>query len=300
MGVGAVFVSTLALTRLPTPQLPPRNQQEFLAATLQTIVSFVVLGSILIRMLFPSARCLHYLRVIVADGLSIPFFSFGRRIHSRTVSMSRTWTSRNTTIPDWLLGARRVPADGTIAHISASGTMSAADIERGADGATKDIVHPPAVHYAPARDADVLVIPQSEAEHTHAAHLGVAAMLEDPAEESRSPAEASAGRWAASVEDVGVISPSDITGHVRVRLAHTLSSADADSRQQNEGGADTGGGREGNADLAAHLASKLHIPNERPSSGILARRAVVDDEDGEHLPSGLQTPTKMVRFPSDQ
>ncbi|KAJ7454316.1 Sodium/hydrogen exchanger [Mycena galericulata] len=49
MGVGAVFVSTLALTRLPTPSNPPANQQELLAAALQPIVAFVVLGSIVIR-----------------------------------------------------------------------------------------------------------------------------------------------------------------------------------------------------------------------------------------------------------
>jgi multisubunit Na+/H+ antiporter MnhC subunit len=49
MGVGAVFVSTLALTRLPLPHDPPENQQELLAATIQPIVAFVVLGSIVIR-----------------------------------------------------------------------------------------------------------------------------------------------------------------------------------------------------------------------------------------------------------
>ncbi|KZT26781.1 hypothetical protein NEOLEDRAFT_1131816 [Neolentinus lepideus HHB14362 ss-1] len=49
MGVGAVFVSTLAFTRLPEPGETPETQPELLAATLQTIVSFVVLGSILIR-----------------------------------------------------------------------------------------------------------------------------------------------------------------------------------------------------------------------------------------------------------
>lgn len=27
------------------------------------------------------------------DGLSIPFFSFSRQVHSRTVSLTRTWTS---------------------------------------------------------------------------------------------------------------------------------------------------------------------------------------------------------------
>ena len=51
MGVGAVFVSTLALSRLPTPQNPPQTQLDLLALTLQVIVAFVVLGSIFIRML---------------------------------------------------------------------------------------------------------------------------------------------------------------------------------------------------------------------------------------------------------
>lgn len=49
MGVGAVYISSLALTLLPTPHDPPQNQQELLAATLQPIVSFIVLGSIIIR-----------------------------------------------------------------------------------------------------------------------------------------------------------------------------------------------------------------------------------------------------------
>jgi NhaP-type Na+/H+ or K+/H+ antiporter len=49
MGVGAVFVSSLALSKLPTPHNPPENQAELLAAVLQSIVSFVVLGSIIIR-----------------------------------------------------------------------------------------------------------------------------------------------------------------------------------------------------------------------------------------------------------
>lgn len=49
MGVGAIFVSTLALTKLPEPQSPPVGQAEYLAATIQTVVSFVVLGSIIVR-----------------------------------------------------------------------------------------------------------------------------------------------------------------------------------------------------------------------------------------------------------
>ncbi|KAK0199728.1 Cation/H+ exchanger, partial [Desarmillaria ectypa] len=80
MGVGAIFVSTLALTRLPEPQYPPQDQQQLLAATLQPIVSFVVLGSIIIH------------------GLSIPFFSFGRKF-SCTIDPSAQ------DAPQWLFGA---------------------------------------------------------------------------------------------------------------------------------------------------------------------------------------------------
>ncbi|KAJ7164359.1 Sodium/hydrogen exchanger family-domain-containing protein [Mycena filopes] len=95
MGVGAVFVSTLALTRLPQPQSPPQNQQELLAATLQPIVAFVVLGSIVIH------------------GLSIPFFSLSGNMHSRTRSLMTTLT--RTDANEWLHTLRRgttVPAAG--------------------------------------------------------------------------------------------------------------------------------------------------------------------------------------------
>jgi len=49
MGVGAVFISTLARHRLPVPKDPPLTQQDYLALMLQPIVSFVVLSSIIIR-----------------------------------------------------------------------------------------------------------------------------------------------------------------------------------------------------------------------------------------------------------
>lgn len=114
MGVSAVFVSSLALTRLPTPEHPPSNQAQFLAATIQPIVSFIVLGSIIVH------------------GLSIPFFSIGRGVHSRTVSLTTTWTSRNrVTVPDWVLGARRAPnvVESTVDE----------DVERGSTKMPKDI-----------------------------------------------------------------------------------------------------------------------------------------------------------------
>jgi hypothetical protein len=49
MGVGAVFISSLALSKLPVPQDPPADQTELLAAAMSPIISFVVLGSIIIR-----------------------------------------------------------------------------------------------------------------------------------------------------------------------------------------------------------------------------------------------------------
>lgn len=52
MGVGAVFISTLALTELATPNDPPQNQEELLALYIQPVVAFVVLGSIIIRSYF--------------------------------------------------------------------------------------------------------------------------------------------------------------------------------------------------------------------------------------------------------
>ncbi|PPQ68203.1 hypothetical protein CVT25_015035 [Psilocybe cyanescens] len=91
MGVGAVFISTLALHRLPAPADPPVTQQDYLGLALQPIVSFVVLSSVIIH------------------GLSIPFFNLGMNV-SRTVSLSATLTSRSRVYPDWLLGIGRHPS----------------------------------------------------------------------------------------------------------------------------------------------------------------------------------------------
>jgi len=92
MGVGAVFISTLALTQLPEPNVPPQDQVDILASTLQPIVAFMVLGSIMIH------------------GLSVPFFNLGRRVHS----ISYTWShSGGGNIPEWVSSTRRyVKPDG--------------------------------------------------------------------------------------------------------------------------------------------------------------------------------------------
>lgn len=49
MGVGAIFISTLARTKLPQPQDPPQDQVELLAATIGPITAFLVLASVLFR-----------------------------------------------------------------------------------------------------------------------------------------------------------------------------------------------------------------------------------------------------------
>jgi len=85
--LGAIFISTLAVHKLPYPEKDqvPQNQAEYLAKSIQPIVSFVVICSILVH------------------GLSIPFFSLGKRVHS----VSRTW-SRHGGPADWTTLTRRV------------------------------------------------------------------------------------------------------------------------------------------------------------------------------------------------
>ncbi|TFL02627.1 Sodium/hydrogen exchanger family-domain-containing protein [Pterulicium gracile] len=79
MGVGAVFISTLAAEFLHKRAGENATEQtHILEESLQPIVSFMVLVSIIIH------------------GLSIPSFSLGRRVHS----ISRTW-SRHAPQPDW-------------------------------------------------------------------------------------------------------------------------------------------------------------------------------------------------------
>lgn len=79
---GAVFICTLAAEQLPHPESPPEGQEQLLAAAIQPVVAFMVLVSIAVH------------------GLSIPFFTFGRRVHS----VGRTWSRHDTF---GTLGSRR-------------------------------------------------------------------------------------------------------------------------------------------------------------------------------------------------
>ncbi|KAG6830777.1 hypothetical protein H0H87_007121, partial [Tephrocybe sp. NHM501043] len=78
---GAVFISTLANEVIRKDDRLHSEQINLLADTIQPIVAFMVLCS------------------IVLHGLSIPSFSLGRRVHSVSRSVSRPW-SRHAR-PDW-------------------------------------------------------------------------------------------------------------------------------------------------------------------------------------------------------
>lgn len=93
MGVGAVFIGTLATTQLPHPEGEPQNQAELVAITIQPIVFFIILCSVFIH------------------GLSIPFFSLGRRVNTIRQSTSFRATLSRASISDgndWLHRMRRV------------------------------------------------------------------------------------------------------------------------------------------------------------------------------------------------
>ena len=52
----------------------------------------------------------------MTDGLSIPFFSFGREVRSRTVSLTRTWTGQGPWNPgqaDWVTWIKRPGSEPT-------------------------------------------------------------------------------------------------------------------------------------------------------------------------------------------
>jgi hypothetical protein len=51
--VGAIFISSLAQSKLPTPTIPPENAIDLLALTIGPITYFIVLSSILGSFPFP-------------------------------------------------------------------------------------------------------------------------------------------------------------------------------------------------------------------------------------------------------
>lgn len=69
------------------------------------------------------------------DGLSIPFFSLGRRVHS--VTMSRTLSLRSRQEPDWALQTRKVtsPNDIVINRDREPSSVTEKEMEEGRVGA---------------------------------------------------------------------------------------------------------------------------------------------------------------------
>lgn len=52
VGVGAIFIATLAAEKLPHPEGPPQNQADILALAIEPVIAFIVMCSILIRKKF--------------------------------------------------------------------------------------------------------------------------------------------------------------------------------------------------------------------------------------------------------
>jgi hypothetical protein len=72
LGVGAIFISSLATSKLPTPQIPPQTSLDVLALTTQSLIYLLVLFSVTIH------------------GLSIPLFVLARKLRSSVPTMTRT------------------------------------------------------------------------------------------------------------------------------------------------------------------------------------------------------------------
>jgi hypothetical protein len=49
VGVGAIFIVTLAVEQLPRPEGPPQSQTDILALSIEPVIAFMVMCSILIR-----------------------------------------------------------------------------------------------------------------------------------------------------------------------------------------------------------------------------------------------------------
>ncbi|GAA97135.1 uncharacterized protein L969DRAFT_16972 [Mixia osmundae IAM 14324] len=113
MGVGAIFISTLAVSRLPTPGQPPYNEMDRLALSIQPITYFLVMSSIIVH------------------GLTIPFFNLGKRVHS----ISRTWTGASASgEPSWLSRMRRVGDGKDIPSPSPSDEKHDRDLDKAEEG----------------------------------------------------------------------------------------------------------------------------------------------------------------------
>ncbi len=94
--------------------------------------------------------------------------------------MSRTWTSRNTAVPDWLLGTRRMVDSPMGPDTISAGSQP--DLEHGGDGdLAKDIRPLEVAHTRPARGAEASIVP-SAVSSEHTSHIGEGSVPEGSAD----------------------------------------------------------------------------------------------------------------------
>lgn len=83
VGVSGLFISFLAVRKLPEPQIPAKSSLDVLALTIQPIVYLVIFFSVFIH------------------GLSIPFFTVTKEIHSRASSIRRSGSVSSNNRPSF-------------------------------------------------------------------------------------------------------------------------------------------------------------------------------------------------------
>ncbi|TFK82825.1 hypothetical protein K466DRAFT_285684 [Polyporus arcularius HHB13444] len=204
MGVGAIFTSSLALAQLSQSQSSPQGQVEILAATLQAIMAFMVLGSILVH------------------GLSVPCFSLGRSVGARTLSFTKSLPLRNvSSSPDWLLWIHRA---STVTLRAYSPATIEKDVERGAGQATGNV----STSLAPLRDLPKKIRIE---QHTRSVMPLLAA-----SQDSRSITEQSGSPLSVSEKASRVASPPQAATHGEdTRTANVRSPSGCDSTPSMKG-----------------------------------------------------------------
>ena len=233
--------------------------------------------------------------------MSIPFFSFGRNVRSRTVSLSRTWTSRNTNAPDWLLWARRTPAEVTR---PGTPTVASRDVERGMEEVDPSGLTEPVV-----KSQDQAL--KADQKDGHVPELGPAAMISDATAMSPS-SKAPLTPLSASLQD-------DLS-HVRIGhtpsrhgIVLTFTTQHAEPAQTSEK-ADVKAKSDAPVNVAdvAHAHTGVQLPARgsasptRATSPNASRALIAPASEGDDLaertqpPSGAQTPSspRAVRFPA--
>lgn len=140
MGVGAIFIGTLSVERLPTPNVPPETNLDRLSLVLMPVVYFIVLSSILGAYSSARSASTWLTSWCAVHGLTIGFFSLGKtmhkRVHSRVMSMTRSWGDSTMGEPAWMSRVKRIEKGpgGEIIEVSSPDEGSSptdTDIEKG-------------------------------------------------------------------------------------------------------------------------------------------------------------------------